>query len=370
MEIRPIIKENWLTKKLPEKQFPLTLFLVLLLIFGTSLYLNNFLNGNEWMAATFYQVVKEKQYWRLWTAIFAHADLAHIMSNLFLFIPFSYFLTRTFSFWFFPLFAFFIGGLINLIVIMNLPEHSSIIGVSGVVYWMGAAWMTLSFLIDRRESLGSRLLKVSGVSIILFFPTTILAEVSYLSHALGYFFGILSGIIYYFVYRQEFRSVEIIEEIPIESSFDWENYSVENIHFEKVVPSDIPMIKDWIKLDHIARTFPVGESFFDVFENLILVNLNNSPIGLIEKKLIHKDAKILTIRAFIKDPRVIGRGVGSNIIEKFSDAMLFSEEFERINAYLKLDNPRSIRAFVKAGFKQVIKLELDGAPVLLMEKSH
>lgn len=165
------------------------------------------------MSATGEKVFLQGQWWRAWTTLFAHADLTHILSNLFLFFPFSYYLMGYFGYTFFPLFGFFVGGLVNLAVLQTMPDYVGLVGVSGVVYWMGGAWLALSWLIDRRESNGRRVLKVVAVTIVLFVPDSFKPEVSYLSHFLGYFAGVFSAMIYYFVFKKKFKAEEVIEEL-------------------------------------------------------------------------------------------------------------------------------------------------------------
>jgi rhomboid protease GluP len=83
-----------------------------------------------------------------------------------------------------------------------------LIGVSGVVYWMGAAWITLALLVDRRGKLSTRLMKALGVAMLLFLPETYRPEVSYLTHLLGFLAGVASALIYYAIGRRRFRQAE------------------------------------------------------------------------------------------------------------------------------------------------------------------
>ncbi|MBI2522021.1 MAG: rhomboid family intramembrane serine protease [Bdellovibrio sp.] len=205
------IKENWLTRKPQRRALYSTLFSVLVLLLGTLVYLNNLFEATTLMPASYVSVFKQFQIWRLWTTLFAHADIQHVMSNLILFLPFAYYLASYFGFFFFPVFAFFSGGCINFVVLNTMPGDVNLIGVSGVVHWMGAAWMTLAFLIDRRESWRRRLLKVLGVSLILFIPDTFKLEVSYLSHFIGYLFGVLCALMYYLFFFRKFRDAEVLE---------------------------------------------------------------------------------------------------------------------------------------------------------------
>lgn len=213
MEIKTYIKENWLTKKPKRDGLNPTLFLMCLMLFTSFIYLNNYFNAPLWMSATGESVFVHHEWWRAWTTLFAHGDLGHISGNLFLFFPFCYYLIAYFGYAFFPFIGFFAGGLVNLIVLQTMPVHVGLIGVSGVVNWMGGAWLTLGWLIDRRESAGRRILKIVAVTIVLFIPDSFKPEVSYLSHFLGYFAGVLSAIIYYYIFRKKIVAEEVIEEI-------------------------------------------------------------------------------------------------------------------------------------------------------------
>ncbi len=206
-----ILKENWLTRKPRKNAIYTTTFSVLLLLLGTLVYVNDLFQAEVLMPASYVNVFNQHQVWRLWTTLFAHGDLHHVLSNLILFLPFAYYLSSYFGFFFFPIAGFFAGGLINFVVLLTMPKDVYLIGVSGVVHWMGAAWMTLAFLIDRRESWGRRLLKVLGVSLILFIPDTFKPEVSYLSHLIGYGLGVLCAAIYYFLLAQKFSAAEVFE---------------------------------------------------------------------------------------------------------------------------------------------------------------
>lgn len=221
MKFKTYIKENWLTKNPLSDGLNPTLILMCLLLGTSFIYINNYFNAPEWMSATGDLVFNQHEWWRAWTTLFAHGDLTHILSNLFLFFPFSYYLIAYYGYIFFPVFGFFVGGLVNLMVLQTMPEHVGLIGVSGVVNWMGGAWLALSWLVDRRETKGRRVLKVVAVTIVLFVPDQFKPEVSYLSHFLGYFAGIFSGIGYYFLNRRKFLLAEVLEEIPDDDDAIW-----------------------------------------------------------------------------------------------------------------------------------------------------
>jgi len=158
-------------------------------------------------------VFEQGEYWRLWTALFSHADISHLLSNSLLFSVFAFFLYGYFGSLVFPFAAFFIGGIINVIVLKTMPWQAELLGVSGVVYWMGAVWLTLYFLLETRERLSKRLLKIIGIALVLFIPETYHRDTSYLSHFLGFVFGIAFAVLYYCKKRKVFEKAEVVEMI-------------------------------------------------------------------------------------------------------------------------------------------------------------
>ncbi len=181
----------------------MTAALVTILVGGT--YLD--------LGATPAAVFERGEFWRAWTALFAHADPAHLLSNLILFVPFAFALTRHYSLFFFPVAGFLVGGLMNLLVLRAMSPNHFLVGASGVVYWMGAAWVTLAYFVDRRERAGKRMLKAIGVSMLLFLPETYRPEVSYYAHFLGYLSGVASALLYYAISRHDFHSAEVYETV-------------------------------------------------------------------------------------------------------------------------------------------------------------
>lgn len=204
------IVANWYTHKISSKSAIVT-GLLLILILALCLF--------DWNSALFKlsasreAVFLNKEYWRLWSALFAHADLGHLFGNLILFVPFSLLLTGYFSLSLFPILGFLIGGLINLIALNSMPLQTELLGISGLVNWMGALWLTLFFLIDNRSSLRKRFAVVIFSSVVLFAPESYKENVSYFSHLIGYGLGISTGFVYYFIYRKDFLAAEVKEPV-------------------------------------------------------------------------------------------------------------------------------------------------------------
>ncbi len=205
-----VVRENWLSKKPRHNGW------TLMIAFGVMLYFTNiaFFNGwADWLPATPKSVYMDGQYWRAWSALFAHADLGHFLSNVILFLPLTYLLTSYYGYTFFPLAGLFFGGITNFFVLKTMPLETSLLGISGVVYWMGAAWLTLFAIIDRRKSIRKRFAVAACLTVILFIPETYKPEVSHLSHFIGFLFGMACAAGYYLIYRQKIEADEVKEFI-------------------------------------------------------------------------------------------------------------------------------------------------------------
>ena len=233
MKLRKIMKDNWLTREPNPQAFELTLFLVGFLFLSGFVYLRNIMGAEAWMAASPDSVFVRHEYWRLWTSLFAHGDLAHLFSNSLLFVPFAYLLMGYFGPILFPFVGLLLGGIINFMVLKTMPlANLELIGISGVVYWMGATWLTLFVMIEKRQSLRRRLFKVFFISFALFLPETYKPEISYLSHFIGYAFGILTGSLYYRFQRQKYlkaESFEFVDDSDTEINLQADSGSISRI---------------------------------------------------------------------------------------------------------------------------------------------
>ena len=213
-QIHTIIRENWLTRKVDSSAAAMATLATLALLFGGLVYWNNTWQAEQWMSATPQAVLGRHELWRAWTTLFVHADARHLLSNSLLFFILGLFLNGYFGIFVFPVLAFFMGGLTNLIVLRQMPEATELIGVSGVVFWMGGFWLVLYFMIDRRKSILQRALRAMGVGLALFMPAEAFdPSISYSSHLFGFFSGVICAGIYFIFKRHKFRSAEVSEMI-------------------------------------------------------------------------------------------------------------------------------------------------------------
>jgi rhomboid protease GluP len=212
-----VIAENWLTRKPDPNALIAVLLSVLLVVLGSCFYWYNVIESRELLAANGEKIFTQQELWRAWTSLLVHGDTKHLVGNLFLFSVLGYFLAGYFGYLLFPLLGFFFGGVTNLIVLHSMPPLIHLIGLSGVVFWMGGAWLALYFLIETRKTPGQKILRTMGVALGLFMPSEAFdPSVSYAAHGVGFSLGVCAGILFYFINRNRIRSAEVRElEIPI-----------------------------------------------------------------------------------------------------------------------------------------------------------
>lgn len=138
-------------------------------------------------------VFVDHQYYRLLTALFTHADIAHLLANGPLFIIFGWLLRAYFGPWVFPVTAFGVGVLANLATIAVYPPEQSLVGASGMVYGMVAMWLVFYLKYETAYPFNLRLLRVMGFILIILFPTQFQPKTSYWAHTFGFIIGALAA---------------------------------------------------------------------------------------------------------------------------------------------------------------------------------
>lgn len=166
------------------------------------------------------QVFTRYEFWRPWTACFAHADLPHLLSNMFMFAVLARFLGGHFGYWIFPFWVFFLGGIANLLVLPSYPPDVNVLGASGVVNVLGGVWLSLFFFISRNYRWKGRVLRTLGVGLLLFAPQEFRPQVAERVHMAGLLVGVIFGSGWFVMFKERIRSYEVWEEIPPEDPLD------------------------------------------------------------------------------------------------------------------------------------------------------
>lgn len=205
-----------MTGKPSDKASIAALMTIFVMVAGTLFYWNAPLNWANWLYITRADFFQSGQVWRAFTAIFVHADIEHLLSNMLLLWVFSFFIFGYFGFKVFPVLSLFMAALVNVLTVWTYEPSIHLIGASGLVYFLGGLWLTLYAQIQRQYSWGQRLLRVVGIALMIFLPSTFVASTSYRAHAIGFLMGVFVGILYFYKNKEKIRLHEVYREYPIE----------------------------------------------------------------------------------------------------------------------------------------------------------
>ncbi len=214
-ELSPSGEENEFSLRLqgifslpPQKRLlhgPFQIFLMMLVV---SILYWSYPQG-QFLWASGDAVFNKNEFWRLFTALFTHADIAHLLANGWIFVLFGWMLRTYFSFWAFPVLSFIAGIISNAATIYFYPPEVRLIGASGMVHSMVAIWIVWYILFDRAKSPGQRLLRAAGFSLAMLVPAVVKPDVSYLAHGTGFLTGGFLSLLFVVPVK---RRVKILEE--------------------------------------------------------------------------------------------------------------------------------------------------------------
>ncbi len=156
-------------------------------------------------------VMRDHQWWRIFTAVFIHADLEHLLSNMLMLGIFSFFIYGYFGFTIFPLISLILAAAVNFFTIQSYGPETSLLGASGLVYVLGGFWLAMYFFIQRQYPPMMRLIRVVGVALMMFAPTTFIPTTSYTAHGYGFLFGVMAAVIYFLINKKSIRNLEVYQ---------------------------------------------------------------------------------------------------------------------------------------------------------------
>lgn len=208
------IRANWLSRAIhPDAAIVAAIASLFIVMISIIEWNNHFGLGNS-LDASWQLVFAQGEVWRLWTATLIHSDFKHLLSNLFMFFILGWFLFGYFGSLLFPLSAFVVGGILNALILQTYNPLTTLVGASGIVFYLGGVWLTLYFLIQRQLSLFQRILRTGGVALMLFMPSEVFdPSISYRTHFLGLFVGAIVGALYFSLNKGKIRAAEITEYI-------------------------------------------------------------------------------------------------------------------------------------------------------------
>jgi membrane associated rhomboid family serine protease len=172
------------------------------------------------LAATSDRALEGQEYWRLLTAVAVHADILHLLSNAVFLGFFTYLLFGYFGFWVYPVLSLAMAGLTNYLSLQTYPSGVSLVGASGLVYWMAGFWLSMYLMVERSVGPGKRVFRAVCFALLVLFPSTFQKSVSYRTHAIGLGLGVLAAVAWFLGHRVSIRAAEVVE-LEEEDPFDY-----------------------------------------------------------------------------------------------------------------------------------------------------
>lgn len=148
------------------------------------------------------------------------------------------------------------------------------------------------------------------------------------------------------------------------------------IDFRPLVAGDLPLLFQWLQQQHVRRWWNDRETYDEIVEHylpsiegrdptdLYLIVLDDRRAGFIQsyrvsdypeyQKLVAVEEGVVGVDLLIGEPELIGRGMGSEALERFVQEVVFSDPgVHACVADPDAENRTSLRVFEKAGFRVV-----------------
>lgn len=210
MRIETKFVQNYLSKSKFSYGIESVILVLGLCLTASLLYWNPHLEISKSLAAS-YTTVLEGDYWRLFSTSFVHGGIDHLLSNSLMLSFLTYFVCSYYGSIVGVVFSFIVAMLTNLIVLKIYGGSTSLVGASGVVYYLWGFWMILYMFLQTQYSIIGRSLRMGAVFLVLLVPTEYQPSTSYLAHGIGFLLGVFAGLVYYVLNRKVFKEAEVWE---------------------------------------------------------------------------------------------------------------------------------------------------------------
>lgn len=141
-------------------------------------------------AVSWLSLAKGHEYWRVFSALLAHADFSHALSNAPAILFLGWLLRGYFGFLLFPVLAVAAGAAANALTVALSVPHMRLLGASGMVYAMYGMWITLYVVQARDKPISRRIVHGVGVALLSLGPGWARENVSHLAHGTGFVLGV------------------------------------------------------------------------------------------------------------------------------------------------------------------------------------
>jgi len=210
--------KTYLSKTHYKNGLRVAIVFISILFITSDIFWRDYRNISEFLVANGNLVFEKKEWYRCFTSIFIHSDLNHLLSNSYMLFFLIYLNYSYFGPLLFPTLSIIFAALINLIALWTYHPQIYLLGASGLAYLLGGCWFSLFILLDRRLSIFIMIFKAIAVALIVFFPQTLVVDVSYRAHFFGFMLGLITGAVYFIIKKKYLRKFEEFPEEEIEIS--------------------------------------------------------------------------------------------------------------------------------------------------------
>lgn len=208
MEVERKFRRNYLTTRKFNYGKTMAFLFIGFCVVLSQFYWDKSFALSKLLSASQVLVFDKGEYWRLFTTSFIHGDLEHLLSNTLMLFILVYFVTSFYGALVSIVLSSLMGILINFITISQYGQDTTLVGASGLVYFLWGFWLVLYVCIEKQMSLIRRLVRVFGIFFILLIPTTYSPTTSYMAHYVGLVLGVLNGFLYYLMNHTKIVSYE------------------------------------------------------------------------------------------------------------------------------------------------------------------
>ncbi len=145
-------------------------------------------------AFSYDRIVNYHEYYRLFTCMFLHGSLGHLVANMLTLYIFGRVLELTTSHVNF-LATYFLSGLSANVVMLLFPSNAVMVGASGCIFGLIGATLVLTFYF-KRTIFGLNFSAIFSIALINIFYSIVVPEISLAVHTFGLIFGMLIGFVY------------------------------------------------------------------------------------------------------------------------------------------------------------------------------
>lgn len=148
-----------------------------------------------------------------------------------------------------------------------------------------------------------------------------------------------------------------------------------DLSFRKLTAINLPLLHEWLRREHVHRWWQEPEDYEEFAKQylpaiegrdptrMFLIELGGRPVGFIQTfllrdyperdELVHTGPGVVGVDLFIAEPELTGKGLGTAVLRRFTSEIVFADQLATACVGdPDVENPASIRAFEKAGFRR------------------